>query len=264
MHKPQVLEIKRIVEENSSVKTFIFDWEIREEQPGQFIMVWNFLDEKPMSISHIDPVVDEIGISIKNVGKNTSQLHSLKEGDTIGLRGPYGRPFHIAGSKILAVGGGIGMAPLLALSQEAYRRGVELEVISAAVNENELLFVNQLEKMGFKVHPATDDGSCGFCGFPTLLADDLLSRGDFDMVVSCGPELMMKGLFEITEKYKIPSQFSLERWMKCAVGICGQCCLDNVGWRVCVEGPVFWGDELRLIKEFGIYKRDSSGVRHNL
>ncbi|MDP3065428.1 MAG: dihydroorotate dehydrogenase electron transfer subunit [Methanobacteriaceae archaeon] len=262
MHVPQVIKIKRIEKETPTVKTFVFDWNIVDERPGQFMMVWNFTDEKPMSISCIDPVAGEIGLSIKNVGKITNQLHSLKEGDKMGLRGPYGRTFQMAGSKILAVGGGIGMAPIFAFAAEASRRGLELEVISAAVTEEELLFVKKLEKFGVKVHPATDDGSCGFCGFPTLLSDDILQDGDFDMVLGCGPEPMMKGLFEIAEKYKIPSQFSLERWMKCAIGICGQCCVDEVGWRVCAEGPVFWGHELRMITEFGNYKRDSSGVKH--
>jgi dihydroorotate dehydrogenase electron transfer subunit len=264
MHVPRVLEIKRLETETSTVKTFIFDWDGGEARPGQFLMVWNFQDEKPMSIAFTDPVAGEIGISIKNVGEITNQLHSLTEGDKIGLRGPYGRPFQMVGSKILAVGGGIGMAPIFAFAREASRRGLDLEVISAAVTEEELLFVEKLEKMGLQVHIATDDGSCGFCGFPTLLADKLLQDDNFDMLVSCGPEPMMKGLYEIAEKYNIASQFSLERWMKCAVGISGQCCVDAVGWSVCVEGPVFWGHELRMITEFGSYRRDSSGLRHKL
>lgn len=264
MHVPKVLEIKRIETENPTVKTFIFDWDGGEVHPGQFLMVWNFQDEKPMSISFADPVAGEIGVSIKNVGKITNQLHSLKEGDKIGLRGPYGRPFQMAGSKILAVGGGIGMAPVFAFTTEAIRRGLDLEVICAAVTEEELLYVEKLEEMEVKVHTATDDGSCGFCGFPTVLADKLLQDDDFDMLVSCGPEPMMKGLFEIAENHNISSQFSLERWMKCAVGICGQCCVDDMGWRVCAEGPVFWGHELRLITEFGSYRRDSSGRRNKL
>ncbi|HMK54806.1 MAG TPA: dihydroorotate dehydrogenase electron transfer subunit [Methanobacteriaceae archaeon] len=262
MHVPRVIEIKRIEEETPTVKTFVFDWDITDERPGQFMMVWNFADEKPMSISNIDPVAGEIWLSVKNVGSITHQLHSLKEGDKIGLRGPYGRPFQMEGSKMLAVGGGIGMAPIFALATEASRTGQELEVISAAVTQEELLFMEKLEKIGITVHPATDDGSCGFCGFPTLLTEALIKDGDFDLVLGCGPEPMMKGLFEIVEKYNIPSQFSLERYMKCAVGICGQCCVDDVGWRVCAEGPVFWGHELRMITEFGHYKRDSSGIKH--
>jgi dihydroorotate dehydrogenase electron transfer subunit len=75
---------------------------------------------------------------------------------------------------------------------------------------------------------------------------------------------MMKGIFEIAEKHKIAAQFSLERYMKCGIGLCGQCCVDDIGWRVCVEGPVFSIDDIRLISEFGNYKRDASGIKHNI
>ena len=100
MHVPKIVEIKRVVKESPTVKTFIFDWEVHEEVPGNFMMVWNFKDEKPMSISLIDPVNNEIGISIRGVGEFTNQVHDLKEGDLLGLRGPYGRGFHMAGPKI--------------------------------------------------------------------------------------------------------------------------------------------------------------------
>ncbi|NLU04200.1 MAG: dihydroorotate dehydrogenase electron transfer subunit, partial [Methanothermobacter sp.] len=75
MNVPEVLEIKRIVEESESVKTFIFSWDFRREvRPGQFVMVWDFRDEKPMSVSLIDPVRSEIGISIRRVGEFTGRV----------------------------------------------------------------------------------------------------------------------------------------------------------------------------------------------
>jgi dihydroorotate dehydrogenase electron transfer subunit len=117
--------------------------------------------------------------------------------------------------------------------------------------------------VGNTVAPTTDDGSHGFCGFATELAEKLLKENKYDLVVACGPEIMMKKLSLITEEHQIPSQFSLERYMKCALGICGQCCVDDVGWRICVEGPVFWADQLKLISEFGEYHRDASGVKHH-
>lgn len=264
MNIPNVLEIKRIIEETDTVKTLIFDWEVKDEKPGQFMMVWNFHDEKPMSLSLIDALNDELGISIKKVGKFTESVHSLKVGDEIGLRGPYGRGFEMKGSKILAIGGGVGMAPISSFVGEAMERGVEIDVVSAATTKKELLFVDRLEKSGLNVIAATDDGSYGFHGYATDLTGKLLSENDYDMVVSCGPELMMKGIFDLVDSFKVPAQFLMERWMKCGMGLCGQCCVDNVGWRVCVEGPVFWADELRLISEFGMYKRDSSGMKHGM
>lgn len=264
MHVPKVLEIKRILEETPTVKTFIFDWEVKDEVPGQFVMLWNFKDEKPMSISLIDPVNDEIGVSIRSVGDFTGDVHSLKVGDKLGIRGPYGRGFEISGSRVLAVGGGIGMAPLMAFTEEACRRGIEVDVVSAAATAGELLFTERIEKSGARLLTCTDDGSHGFCGFGTDLAEKAILGNDYDMVVTCGPEVMMKKLFNLVDEHKIPAQFSLERYMKCGLGICGQCCVDDVGWRVCAEGPVFWTDEVRLISEFGEYHRDASGVKHKL
>lgn len=258
MNVPQVIEIKRIVQETGTVKTFIFDWPVKDELPGQFMMIWNFQDEKPMSLSLIDPIEKEIGFTIRKVGKFTEALHKLEPGDKLGIRGPYGRGFEITGSKVLAVGGGVGMAPLAAFAEEASRRGVEVDLISAAATQDELLFMKRLgEKIELKA--CTDDGTYGFCGFGTELADEVLKTSSYDMIVTCGPEVMMKKLADLADKYETPAQFSLERYMKCGVGICGQCCVDNTGWRICKEGPVFWSDEIKLITEFGKYRRDSAG-----
>lgn len=262
MHVPRVVEIKRVVKESPTVKTFIFDWEIDKEIPGQFMMVWNFNDEKPMSISLIDQVNNELGVSIRGVGEFTNQVHKLREGDKLGLRGPYGNGFHISGSKILAVGGGVGMAPIVAFTEEASRKDISVDVVSAASTMDELLFSERIQKSGSKLLTCTDDGSYGYCGFGTDLADKALSENDYDMVVACGPEIMMKKLFVTVENLNIPSQFSIERYMKCAMGLCGQCCVDDLGWRVCAEGPVFVSDELRQISEFGKYRRDASGIKH--
>lgn len=264
MHVPKTVEIKRIINETMTIKTFIFDFDAKDVMPGQFMMVWNFEDEKPMSVSLIDPVADEIGISIKNVGPFTESVHSLQAGDMLGLRGPYGRGFEIAGSKILAVGGGVGMAPISAFVVEARSRGIDVDVITAATTKDELLFLDKLKSLDITSYACTDDGTFGFCGFATEFMEKIILDKDYDMVVTCGPEVMMKGVFDIADKLKIPAQFSLERYMKCGLGICGQCCVDDTGWRVCVEGPVFWSDEIRLISEFGKYKRDASGIKHKI
>ncbi len=263
MHFPQVIKIKRVVDETPTVKTFYFPWKVTEEIPGQFLMLWNFSDEKPMSISSIDPVNDEIGISVKMVGPFTQSMHKLQENDLLGLRGPYGKGFQIAGSRVLAVGGGIGMAPVAAFTEEASKRGIYVDVITAATTKGEILFQERLKNAGANVMPTTDDGSHGFCGFATELAEKLIKKENYDMMVCCGPEIMMKKLSDISNQHQIPSQFSLERYMKCAMGICGQCCVDEVGWRICVEGPVFWGDQLKMISEFGKYRRDSSGIKNH-
>ncbi|BDH78837.1 MAG TPA: dihydroorotate dehydrogenase electron transfer subunit [Methanothermobacter sp.] len=258
MHVPKILEIKRIIRESSDVKTLICPWDGKSPVPGQFMMIWDFKDEKPMSVSLIDKTNNEIGISIRKVGPFTSRIHKLREGDKLGLRGPYGRGFTIEGHRILAIGGGVGMAPIAALVEEARARDFEVDVIVAARTYDELLFLDRLEKTGARIFTCTDDGSCGFKGFAIDRLKTL--KETYDMAMVCGPEAMMKGIFLELEKRGIPGQFSLERYIKCAMGLCGHCCLDNTGWRVCVEGPVFWSHELKMVKEFGEYKRDATGA----
>jgi dihydroorotate dehydrogenase electron transfer subunit len=81
-----------------------------------------------------------------------------------------------------------------------------------------------------------------------------------DHVLICGPELLIKHVMPVVKKYGISGQASIERMMKCGIGICGSCTMDDTGDRVCVEGPVFDLDYLGRVREFGHYKRDESGA----
>lgn len=270
----RVLEIKDIIVENKTVKTFIFDWDFKNKEiipsPGQFMMIWNFNDEKPMSISRIDSKNNQIAISVKNIGKFTGELHSLEIGDKLGLRGPYGNGFtlgeernnkEIQNTNILLIGGGIGTAPLLGFTDYALKKGANVDFISAAVDVDELLFVDTIKKYGANVYTCTDNGSCGFKGFAVDRVKDLLENNSYDLAYTCGPEIMMEGIIKLMLDKNIPLQVSMERYMKCALGLCGQCCVDDVGWRICVEGPVFKNEQIKKITEFSKYHRDSSGTK---
>ena len=268
----EILEIKEIISETNTVKTFIFDWEMKKDMipiPGQFVMIWSFTDkpdEKPMSISIIDKINNKIGITVKKVGEFTEELHSLSVGDKLGIRGPYGNGFDVddlKNKKILVIGGGVGMAPIACFTSYAKEKRANIDIVCASITKDELLFPEELDGGGANVFTCTDDGTCGFEGFATHRTIDLLKSNSYDMAVVCGPELMMKGIFDFLEKHKIPAQYSMERYMKCAMGICGQCCVDNSGWRVCVEGPVFTNEDLKQIKEFGKYHRDASGIKNS-
>ena len=264
INEPKIVEIKEIVTETPTIKTFKFDWDFEtlgKPNPGEFLMIWNFNNEKPMSISQIND--DELAISVKNIGEFTSQLHDLKIGDPIGVRGSYGHGFDnsFEGKKIIAIGGGVGMAPINAIATDLAKNN-DVSVISAAQTKDELLFLDSLEKLGVSVYPCTDDGSFGFEGFATNCLSDLLEDSTYDYAFVCGPEIMMKGIFDILEDAGIPGQYSLERYMKCALGVCGQCCVDSEGWRICVEGPVFENEKISQITEFAKYRRDASGVKY--
>ena len=231
INEPKIVEITEIITETPTIKTFKFDWDFEtlgKPNPGEFLMIWNFNNEKPMSISQIND--NELAITVKNIGEFTSQLHDLQVGDQIGVRGSYGNGFDnsFEGKKIIAIGGGVGMAPVNAIASDLAPNN-EVSVISAAQTKDELLFLDSLEKSGVSVYPCTDDGSFGFKGFATNCLSDLLEDSTYDYAFVCGPEIMMKGIFDILEDAGINGQYSLERYMKCALGVCGQCCVDSEG-----------------------------------
>ena len=262
MDQPEVLEIKKIITETPTIKTFIINWENKTPKPGQFLMVWNFEDEKPMSISHINTKENTIGITVKAVGKFTKSLQNLKEGDLLGLRGPYGNGFNCnLQGNIITIGGGVGMGPFIPFTQECLKNGANIDIISAATTKEELLFVEDLKKIGANVYTCTDDGTCGFKGFATDRLLKLLENKTYSSAAICGPEVMMNPIFNILKENKIPGQYDIGRYMKCAIGICGQCCVDNTGWRVCKDGPIFSQSQIEQITEFGKYQRKASGIK---
>ena len=153
---PQIVKIKEIIDETPSIKTFVFDWDMDKygtPNPGEFLMVWNFNNEKPMSISKIND--NELAITVKNVGEFTNELHQLKVGDVLGIRGSYGNGFSydLKNKKVLAIGGGVGMAPINSIATALANNGNDVDVISAAVNGDELLFVDSLKDIGVNVYP---------------------------------------------------------------------------------------------------------------
>lgn len=242
-----------ILDESPTVKTFLLDKEF-DFKPGQFAMVWiPGIDEKPFGFS------SKNSISVAKVGRFTEKIHSLKKGDLLGIRGPYGNNFECIGNKILAVAGGIGSAPIISAVEEFSKMNVEVTSIIGGRTKDELLFLDRFEKCG-RIFACTDDCSYGFGGFTTEKMLELLSKEKFDMVITCGPEIMMKKVVEIAENNDMPIQVSLERYMKCGIGICGQCAVDDEGLCVCKDGPVFWNDKLKFVSEFGKYKRDASGA----
>ena len=106
INEPKIVEITEIIDETPTIKTFKFGWDMEtlgKPNPGEFVMVWNFKNEKPMSIAQIND--NELAITVKNIGEFTSQLHDLKIGDQIGVRGSYGNGFDnsFEGKKILAM-----------------------------------------------------------------------------------------------------------------------------------------------------------------
>ena len=162
-------------------------------------------------------------------------------------------------TKMCFIAGGLGIVPLINMIEHLKNPKAATVIIGAKTRE-ELIFVDRIKKTGVKLLMVTDDGSVGEKAFPHQLFEKLTKKEGFDQVLCCGPEIMMKAVLDIAVREKIPAQFSLERFMKCGIGICGSCALDPSGLLVCKDGPVFDSDAL-LGTEFGKYRRDASGSK---
>jgi dihydroorotate dehydrogenase electron transfer subunit len=259
--RTRAVRIKRVDNECTDIMSILFeDEEIKKAKPGQYIMVWiPGLDEIPMSISAMD--LDGLSrITVRAMGCATRTLISMKKDEKIGVRGPLGNSYNLISRRPIFVAGGSGMASLMPLFEEFLKRKVKPMVMLGARSDDQLLFVKRLEELCENLVISTDDGSRGLTGYASDYAARFVEKRDFDMVYTCGPEKMMAKVFYIAERNDIPVQASLERYIKCAVGLCGSCAIGP--YRVCKDGPIFNSMMIRNTKgEFGVSKMDPSGQR---
>jgi dihydroorotate dehydrogenase electron transfer subunit len=250
--------------ENQTTKTYTFtDAHCARARPGQFLMLWiPTIDEIPLSIMNTERNV--VSVTVKNVGDATHHLHQMEKGDIIGVRGPFGNHFTPIESNVLLIGGGTGTAPLLYLAKQLATTAKRFSVIIGAKTRDELLFLNQLMPLCTEQPTATtEDGTYGLkCLATQPLDEHLANKGKqkIAMVYACGPETMIRQVFNLTEKHKVPLEASLERLMRCGIGLCGSCMIGK--YRVCRDGPVFSSKQLReLNDELGISKLGFDGNR---
>lgn len=252
-----VVAVTERVAETPSTVTLRFPYAPAAD-PGQFVMVWlPGDDELPMSLSYTHG--PSKGVTIKAMGSTSRQVQSIRAGDPVGIRGPYGNRFDLAPKRILIVSGGSGAAVLAPAADGARALGSSVTVALGATTAPELLFKERFRAMGARVEVATDDGSEGAKGFVTAVAERLLSSESFDAVWTCGPEVMMKKVIAAAGPRSVPVFCSMERHMKCALGMCDACSLGP--YHVCVDGPVFPAERLAKVPDFGTFHRDSSGRR---
>jgi len=262
----RVTRIEKVVQESANIRSLIFDDNMcLSALPGQFVMVWlPDVGEFPMSVSLL--YGKKSSIVVKPMGEGSRSLYNCKEGDFIGIRGPYGSNFTIpkGAGRLLLIGGGTGIAPILKLVEEANRiriKQLKVQVVVGARTRDELSFLPILKKFlnSKNVYPTTDDGTLGYKGFAHEKVNDLCERFEYDTIYCCGPEAMMLRVFDIATKRKIRAQISLERIMKCGIGICGSCCIEDIV--LCRDGPVLDDKIVReLSREFGKFERDKTGA----
>jgi dihydroorotate dehydrogenase electron transfer subunit len=254
--------IVQIKTESPTVKTFtLTDRLCAKAKPGQFLMLWiPGVDEIPLSF--LDAGDGLFSVSVKAVGDATRHLHALEAGATVGVRGPFGTSFTESRGRVLLVGGGTGTAPLLFLAKQLAAKTERLSFVEGAKTKDELLFIRELSGVCNEksLITTTDDGTSGLQCLVTEPLAKLLDKERFDMIYTCGPEVMVKKIFEMTEKRKLPLEASLERLMRCGIGLCGSCVIGK--YRVCRDGPVFTAAQLREVQgELGVSKFGFDGSR---
>ena len=248
-----VIENKRLNEE-FFVLRLCSDDTFSEIFPGQFAEVrvdgnvTTFL-RRPISIYDVDYKKNEISLLIKIAGAGTRQLSCLQPGDKLNLVYPLGNSFsEPSGSKILLIGGGTGVAPMLLLGKYLKKKHrIDPQFLLGYRTSSLIIEQEKFESIG-KIYLTTDDGSSGHKGF---VIDHPVLHQEYtgiDMIYTCGPEVMMKAIANYASQKNIACEVSLENLMGCGIGAC-LCCivdtLDKGNVNTCTEGPIFNASRLK-------------------
>jgi dihydroorotate dehydrogenase electron transfer subunit len=262
----RIVNIGKIVEETPTVRTLAFRDEMSSNAgAGQFLMVWiPGAEELPMSVMIWREKL-YAALTVRKKGYGSTSLYNKRVGEWLGVRGPYGNAFEIPtnAKKVMLVGGGTGLVPLLRLAGHLNNAGIDTTLVIGAKTRSEVFFeklaVDCLGRTNHQVVVTTEDGSYGIKGQATDAMLNLLSTKKFDTIYTCGPECMMKKVFDLASARSIPLQASLERYMKCGIGICASCCIGDR--LVCKDGSIFNSADLSALSEFGLEYRDKSGQK---
>ena len=217
-----------------------------EMLPGQFVEVrvdgseTTFL-RRPISINFVDKEHNELWLLVATIGDGTRQLGKLQAGDIVNCVLPLGNGFTMpqkSDERILLVGGGVGVAPLLYMGAEMKKSGIDPTFLLGARAKADLLEIDLFSKYG-RVLVTTEDGSEGEKGFVTN--HSVLQKEHFDGIATCGPKPMMVAVARYAHRADIECEASLENLMACGLGAC-LCCVEKTtkgNLCVCKEGPVF-------------------------
>lgn len=265
---PRPAIITDIIEENSQIKTFVVAFQDAgynqafTYEPGQFMMVSiPHHGEAPLSLSSTPTRPGCLHLSVRMAGKLTGALFEFRKGSVIGLRGPYGRPFPVASfaGDMLFVAGGIGLAPLRSvinyLLDKESDSGKKM-ILYGSRSPSDIAFQADIEAWRrcaavtcLLTVDQADEGWDESVGVVTSLLDRIEIDVATSIALVCGPPVMIRCTLEKLVHMGFPDQriwTTMERHMKCGQGTCGHCHLE--GKLVCMDGPVFNGEELKAIQ----------------
>lgn len=225
--------------------------DMAEPAPGTFVHLAvphpnRFYLRRPFSVLDCDD--DTLSLIIVEKGEGTQLLRRVDRGIALDLIGPLGTAFPgVPGKRVLALGGGVGLAPLYYYGRRCRPAGYETYRLLYGARSREDLFVDKFNWPEGVVF-ASDDGSHGFHGNVVQLAERELERAGADVLFSCGPNPMLKAAAELARRADLPHYVSLENRMACALGACRSCVIltrngEDLRYRtVCNDGPVFDAD----------------------
>ncbi len=264
-YRPVRAEVLEVIPETTTIKTIRF----RPATPlrfrtGQFIeLTVPGVGESPFTPSSKPGVDDVLEVSVMKVGKVTEQIHQLKKGDVIGVRGPFGNGYPLEefkGKEVMVLGGGCGFAPLRSLMYSFFEMSGQLKKLvfrGGCKSPSDFLYRREIEGWGERKDldlkltvDKGDDTWKGPVGVVTTILDSV--RLDFKeaIAVLCGPPIMMKfGSKKVLEMgFQVKNMYlSMEKNMSCGIGKCGHCRLGT--YYTCKDGPVFRFDQIRDLPE---------------
>jgi ferredoxin--NADP+ reductase len=246
----------------------------KARKPGQFIILCidsSYSERIPLTIADANPKKGTITLIWQRVGKTTSELADLNEGDTIeSIAGPLGHPTHIENfGTVVCVGGGIGNAPLLPIAKALKNAGNKVISIIGARNKELLILEDEFKNVSDELIVTTDDGSYGRKALVTEPLKEICSgRQKPDQAFIIGPAIMMKFCCEVTKEFNVPTQVSLNTIMIDGTGMCGGCRVEVGGETkfVCVDGPEFDGHKVDfelMMKRQNAYKKQEQKANEN-
>ncbi|MCR4426373.1 MAG: sulfide/dihydroorotate dehydrogenase-like FAD/NAD-binding protein [Firmicutes bacterium] len=223
----------------------------RRARPGNFVIVRTTSkgERIPLTIVSHDAEKGTIILVVQEIGKSTAEMGLLRAGDSFtDVVGPLGTPTRIEKvGTVVAVAGGIGVAPILPQIRAHREIGNHVITIVGARTRNLLILTDEVEAGSHEVIYATDDGSLGYHGFVSGALEELIKSGrTVNEVIAIGPVRMMQATANVARKYDIPTTVSLNAIMVDGTGMCG-CCRVTVDGEVkfsCVDGPEFDGHKV--------------------
>ena len=205
---------------------------------GQFVQVKisdEFTLRRPLGIA--STANGKVKIFYRAVGRGTENLSARRSGEKLNILGALGNGYTPRDGKILLVGGGMGLAPLLCAAEQ-----FSADVLIGGRTKDEVTFwQEEFRPHVEKISVTTDDGSYAKKGFVIDLLPEILSAENYSAIYTCGPEIMMRGVAKMAAEKNLPCEVSFEKRMACGLGACLSCSIDTADGRkkVCKDGPIF-------------------------